>query len=94
MTVKSSFVMRSANSLDGSSFGLCLIDDSRARDAHLSDTSAAEYRSSLLRHMSTMLFVFGSLPPVGRSCVCVHTRACGKKVLVSEKNGEASERKK
>lgn len=66
MTVRSSFVMHSANSLDGSSFGLCLIDNT-ARDGRLFDNVVVGCRSNLLQRM-TMLSAYDSLPPVSIQC--------------------------
>lgn len=63
MTVRSSFVMHSVNSLDGSSFGLYLIDNTAIVD-RLFDNVVVGCHSNLLQRMLTMLFVYDSLPPV------------------------------
>lgn len=62
MMAKSSFVLHSADSLDGSSFGLHLTDN-MAIVAHLFDNVAAEYRLHPRRHMMRSS-VYGSLPPI------------------------------
>lgn len=63
MMVKSSYVMHWANSLDGSSFGLYLIDN-MAIVGRLSDSAVAGCHWNLQQRMLTMLSVYGSLPPV------------------------------
>ena len=70
MMVRSSFVMHWANSLDGSSFGLYLIDN-MAKVDRLSDNVVVVCHSNLLQRMSTMLFVYDSLPPE-HTAVVVH----------------------
>lgn len=62
MMAKSSFVLHSADSLDGSSFGLSL-NDNMAIVAHLFDIVVVEYRLHPQRHR-TRSFVYGSLPPI------------------------------
>lgn len=55
----------SANSLDGSSFGLSCSTDSTATSARPSDSAAVECRSPQ-PHTLMMSFACDSLPPIGR----------------------------